>query len=141
MQSHRSFKVKIVATNIPSGKQLTILNDTDPMTNVGRHIYHSLKLRMKPHQNKILKYNFVSFVSNCILLFAEPYVCIPIQLHTRLVPPPFFVLFFFLFSAEYGVVKCMPNCERRAYIFWHLIPTQIVMGSGVAQWLERRTRD
>ena len=32
-------------------KQLTILNDTEPMTNVARYIYHSLKLRTQPQQN------------------------------------------------------------------------------------------
>ena len=32
-------------------KQLTILNDTEHMTNVARYIYHSLKLRTEPQQN------------------------------------------------------------------------------------------
>ena len=32
-------------------KQLTILNDTEHMTNAARYIYHSLKLRTQPQQN------------------------------------------------------------------------------------------
>ena len=90
MKSHRSFKVKIVATSILSGLEkttnLTILNDTEHMTSVARYIYHSLKLRTQQQQNYILRLNLLCFSFRLVFYYLQtPYpmsTCLFSYIHT-----------------------------------------------------------
>ena len=74
MQSHRSFKVNLFLPQVYCQdwrKQLTILNNTEHMTNVARYIYHSLNLRTQPQLNKILRLNLWCFLFLLVFYYLQ----------------------------------------------------------------------